>query len=426
MSKSLLVTNSFIKKSYDDVEELIFDEDVKMHSVVIDMKEMFPNLKKIVFKSYTGLCVLFNNFYFKDNIVDSICIEFDGYIEAGLLKHLAFITRSFEVVDSQCYTTENGILYNADKKTLVSCPKKKTGAIIIPDGIEEIKADTFAYSQASSITLSKSVNKIGRKCFYRCKDLQHFDFGESNIEIIPEKAFSEIDKLVSIAIPGTVKTIDCCAFYLSTRLKDIVLADGLEEIKTRAFFGTGISNIVLPKTVGYLSRQSLFGVNHVRLNSNPVGLLSAISTHATPSQINFNVTVQVDYFEETRIFPKFVHTLCYPYTLNWDDNMMDIINRGYNTYVQESVALGNYCKNKNKEAKTYISMQLVTIMRKLIRANNIETLITILNDDWPMQYQEAFEVIFEEQYDNLSPDVLALLMKQINKTEKGTERGLEL
>lgn len=323
MLNSLAVTNNLIYdihfnsrfKNYHDVEELVFNESIERYSTYIDMNERFPHLKKIVLSSYTGLCVLFDHFYFKDNIVDSISIEFDGYIEAGLLNQLAFITRSFEVTNSKCYTTEDGILYHAAKKTLVSCPKKKTGAIIIPDGIEEIKANTFAYSQASSITLSKSVNKIGRKCFYRCKNLQHFDFGESNIEIIPEKAFSEIGKLASISIPGTVKTIDYCAFYLSTGLKDIVIADGLEEIKERAFVGTGISDIVLPKTVGYLSRQSLFGINHVRLNSHPVGLFSAISTPASPHQEN--VTVQVDYFEETRIFPRFVNILYYPYILNW-------------------------------------------------------------------------------------------------------------
>ena len=45
------------------------------------------------------------------------------------------------------YKTVDGILYSADMKTLVLCPKEKTGEVIIPDGVTRIRRQAFCLTK---------------------------------------------------------------------------------------------------------------------------------------------------------------------------------------------------------------------------------------------------------------------------------------
>lgn len=58
------------------------------------------------------------------------------------------------------YKTVDGILYSADMKTLVLCPKEKTGEVIIPDGVTRIRRQAFCLTKISRVVFPDSLVRI--------------------------------------------------------------------------------------------------------------------------------------------------------------------------------------------------------------------------------------------------------------------------
>jgi hypothetical protein len=58
------------------------------------------------------------------------------------------------------FISQDGILYNTDKSTLVLYPTGKTGSFTIPNGVTSIGNGAFAYSNLTSVTIPNSVTSI--------------------------------------------------------------------------------------------------------------------------------------------------------------------------------------------------------------------------------------------------------------------------
>ncbi len=88
----------------------------------------------------------------------------------------------------------------------------------------------------------------------------------SDLTEIKEFTFRGFDKITSVTVPESVRTIGMNAFNGCSTLKNIVLPDNLQEIGYYAFAGTAIENIVLPKTLteigayAFMDCTSLTGV----------------------------------------------------------------------------------------------------------------------------------------------------------------------
>ncbi len=63
------------------------------------------------------------------------------------------------------YSSENGVLFNADKTLLINCPIGKKGNYVIPNGVTEIKEGAFFMSKLSSINVPESMTTIGYASF---------------------------------------------------------------------------------------------------------------------------------------------------------------------------------------------------------------------------------------------------------------------
>lgn len=78
-------------------------------------------------------------------------------------------------------------------------------AVVLPDGITEIKDFAFAeYRKIKSLTVPASVKRIGKQAFYNAKSLKTVQLGAS-VESIAEEAFSECVTLSSFEFNGTVE-----------------------------------------------------------------------------------------------------------------------------------------------------------------------------------------------------------------------------
>jgi len=71
------------------------------------------------------------------------------------------------------YLSQDGVLYNKDKTTLLIYPAGKTGnSFTIPDSVNSIGNLAFANcTNLTIVTIPDSVNSIGKQAFFPCKNL---------------------------------------------------------------------------------------------------------------------------------------------------------------------------------------------------------------------------------------------------------------
>lgn len=96
------------------------------------------------------------------------------------------------------------------------------------------------------------VTKIGEEAFSE-KGLSSIVF-PTNLEYIGKKAFSENNSysggnLKKVTIPGTVKIIDEYAFQENDLLEEVILEEGVREIKYNAFENTAIEEMIFPESL---------------------------------------------------------------------------------------------------------------------------------------------------------------------------------
>lgn len=209
-----------------------------------------------------------------------------------LLRILGDVTgRTIKDIISEVprYKTVNGIVYSSDMKTLILCPRGKTGDIVIPEGVERIRKRAFEKSFIKSVKLPNSLRTIEAYAFTRCMFLKSIDFGHGikNIGGNGQKgAFSYCPWLEEVTFPEQIKSIGHETFAGCTNLRSIELNEGLETINTRAFCMTSLKEIKLPKSIKQIQHAvfaSHNGIDRVFTESIPLGFISAImpiDTHA--------------------------------------------------------------------------------------------------------------------------------------------------
>ena len=132
---------------------------------------------------------------------------------------------------------------------IVFANKTDIKKVKISANIKYIEFQTFqSCENLISVDLPDSVTSIGFSAFYGTKSLQFIDLPAS-LESIDENAFMD-SGLLEITIPGGVKTIPENTFSGCNNLTSVVLEEGVEEIKSKAFNSNwNLIDITIPKTV---------------------------------------------------------------------------------------------------------------------------------------------------------------------------------
>ena len=234
----------------------------------------------------------------------------------------------FVVGDNDYFSSEDGVLFNKNKSSVVCCASGKTGSyvipstvasigdtafafsqlsnITIPSTVTSIGAYAFAYSQLGSITMPNSVVEMGEGAFAMCAQLQSVTFESgSKLESIAPMTFSYCTSLKSITIPASVKTIGDYAFAPDLqKINEITLAmlfidSGLEEVEQQllpyivplesvvfeegskletigayAFACTTIPDITIPENVKSINEGVFAGCSKMTSVVLPLGLTS--------------------------------------------------------------------------------------------------------------------------------------------------------
>lgn len=113
-------------------------------------------------------------------------------------------------------------------------------SVIVPDSVTEIGSYAFSETSLNSISLPNTIETIKYHCF------------------------SSSSSLLSIDIPDSVKTIEYYAFYNCYNLSDITLSNRLTKIDWRAFECSGISSIVIGKSINCIGSNAFSNCNNLK------------------------------------------------------------------------------------------------------------------------------------------------------------------
>lgn len=121
-----------------------------------------------------------------------------------------------------------------------------------------------------TIYIPKSIKTIGKEAFKRCYNLKNVIFQEEQNLNIETEAFAECGSLQNINLPKGVTSIGEYAFYYCVNLTNIELYKGLTAIGESAFANCNLKSITLPEgiTTVPLNCFAASGVKHIELPSS--------------------------------------------------------------------------------------------------------------------------------------------------------------
>ena len=166
---------------------------------------------------------------------DRKCITNDIYVTRELME-LRILKDVLICNENPVYKTVDGIIYSKDGSKLLFCPAGLTGHVRVLDGTKIIFRNAFTSSQISEITIPDSVEIIDDAAFASSISLEHVYFSEGN-------------KLM---------VVGSNAFYGCKALKQIILPDSVEHMKSKIFKNSGIETFTYPDNAKLVIEDDLF------------------------------------------------------------------------------------------------------------------------------------------------------------------------
>lgn len=143
-------------------------------------------------------------------------------------------------------TVPDGVQAIGDN-TFYHCTRLK--AVTLPDSATHIGKDAFTLCRSlRAIRLPQGLMEISDRCFLYCSALERIELPET-VTAIGEESFANCGALQEICLDPAVRRIGAMAFSGCTMLKAIELPKNLEELGRHALKGSGLHEIVIPKTV---------------------------------------------------------------------------------------------------------------------------------------------------------------------------------
>ncbi len=133
---------------------------------------------------------------------------------------------------NECFTSVDGVLFTADKKTLCCYPAGKGGegaAYTVPDGVEVIRGKAFFKCAGLTVTLPDSLKEIGNKAFAGCEALKELALPET-LTVIGSGAFAYCRNLTSVTVGKNIKTVGGCAFFECESLRSVKIDKKKEDV----------------------------------------------------------------------------------------------------------------------------------------------------------------------------------------------------
>ena len=167
-------------------------------------------------------------------------------------------------INNNNYISENGILFDKDKTTIIKYPsKKKEKEYIIPDGVEHIGRIAFSESSnLENIVIPESVTSIGFDAFSGCKKLKNIEIPDS-VTYIGYYAFLDCTNLESVILSNQITEIGDRVFENCNKLQSITIPDSV----------TSIHDLAIPDNIVIYATADSEGHRYAEENKRPYVLI---------------------------------------------------------------------------------------------------------------------------------------------------------
>ncbi|MBR4504538.1 MAG: leucine-rich repeat domain-containing protein [Candidatus Methanomethylophilaceae archaeon] len=129
------------------------------------------------------------------------------------------------------FSSEGGVLYSKDGKTLIRFPGGISGSFEVPNGVEIIGKAAFSDCEGIKSVSMGSVIEIGDDAFRGCSELGSAELGQ-NLVSLGKYSFMGCASLRSIFLPDSVRKIGTWVFGECSSLTEASIPDGLETNMT--------------------------------------------------------------------------------------------------------------------------------------------------------------------------------------------------
>ena len=175
--------------------------------------------------------------------------------------------------DNADYYSENGVLFDVFKTTIICYPAGKTETTYtIPNSVYYI--DDYAFYGCrvlTTVTIPNPVEYIGEFAFSGCSGLTSVSIPYS-VTYICQGAFSDCSSLTSVSIPESVTIIDEYTFYACSSLTSVSLPNSIKWIKEGAFEGCiRLPYVTIPDSVEWIADYAFYDVVNIVYSGNAKG-----------------------------------------------------------------------------------------------------------------------------------------------------------
>lgn len=133
------------------------------------------------------------------------------------------------------YTSEDGILYDKNKITILKYPMGRTAkAYNILASVKTIGKDAFSYAKFEQISIPESVVTIESSAFEYCRNLTAVKIPNS-VTKISSMAFWSCTQLSSVEMSSALSKLEMSVFYGCVNLREFSISKGIREIASSAF-----------------------------------------------------------------------------------------------------------------------------------------------------------------------------------------------
>ena len=163
------------------------------------------------------------------------------------------------------YSSDNGVLYDKAKTTLIQCPLSNTGNYTVPSTVNSIAPYSFCFcGNLASVNVPSSVSSIGVFAFTSCSGMINIDSNNPNYKSLDGVFFNKsgstliqcpTSKSGSYNIPSSVDSIGNNAFYNCNLMTAVSMPSSISYITDLSFYNcSGLTSITvnsLPVSLGY-------------------------------------------------------------------------------------------------------------------------------------------------------------------------------
>ena len=138
---------------------------------------------------------------------------------------------------NNCFSSEDGVLYNKDKTVLIDYPSKKADEeFTVPSSVTEINDYAFVKCyNLKRISVGDNVTYLGAYFLYSCPLLEEVKLGEGIDEVFAY-SFYNCDSLETLAIPDSVTSwVNEGVGSECDLLKSVSIGSGCSQIRSNSF-----------------------------------------------------------------------------------------------------------------------------------------------------------------------------------------------